>query len=415
MSERRCCIIGGGVIGAACAYYLRKAGWAVAVVDKRGFGSQCSHANCGLVCPSHVLPLAAPGAVTATLKTFFRKDSPFSVAVRFDPALWAWLAKFALRCNEKDMLAAASGIKALLDSARSLFDELLASESIDCEWETKGLLFAYRDRAPFEHYAATNELLTGKFGRPARRLESAELAALEPALRPGLAGGWLYESDAHLRPDKLMSEWKKILVREGVEIRERCEFTGFRTEGSRIAAAQTDAGEIPAEAFVLATGAWTPLVARELGFSIPIQPGKGYSITMPRPKICPKHPLIFEETRVAVTPFVSGYRLGSTMEFAGYDGTLNRRRLALLKSGADPYLHEPYCEPVQEEWFGWRPMTYDGLPVIDRSPRQPNLLVAAGHSMLGLSMAPATGKLVAELLSETKPHLDPGPYSLGRF
>ncbi len=136
---------------------------------------------------------------------------------------------------------------------------------------------------------------------------------------------------------------------------------------------------------------------------------------MPRPARCPKIPLIFPETRVAVTPFQSGYRLGSTMEFAGYDESISPERLQLLKDGATGYLHEPYCEPVQEEWFGWRPMTYDSLPIIDRSPKYDNVIIAAGHNMLGLSMAPATGKLVAELALGAAPHLDPAPYRAGRF
>ncbi len=148
--------------------------------------------------------------------------------------------------------------------------------------------------------------------------------------------------------------------------------------------------------FIVAAGAWTPLLNEHLGCRVPIQPGKGYSLTMPRPAVCPKIPLIFPETRVAVTPFQSGYRLGSTMEFAGYDESIRPERLQLLKDGATGYLREPYCEPVLEEWFGWRPMTYDSLPIIDRSPKYENVMIAAGHNMLGLSMAPATGKLVAE-------------------
>jgi D-amino-acid dehydrogenase len=138
-------------------------------------------------------------------------------------------------------------------------------------------------------------------------------------------------------------------------------------------------------------------------------------MTMPRPAICPKIPLIFPETRVAVTPFQSGYRLGSTMEFAGYDESLRPGRLKLLKAGSEAYLREPYCDPVLEEWFGWRPMTYDSVPIIDRSPAYQNVLIAAGHNMLGLSMATATGKLVAELAGDRPPHVDPRPYRVRRF
>ncbi len=250
---------------------------------------------------------------------------------------------------------------------------------------------------------------------PAKRFDSNELAAIEPALKPGMAGGYLYESDAHLRPDRLMSELRRVLLSRGVEIRENCEVTGFVRENGKAKAVATKTGDIDADQFVIATGAWTPLLNTELGCRVPIQPGKGYSITMPRPALCPTYPLIFEEHRVAVTPFASGYRLGSTMEFAGYDDTMNRSRLGILTDAAKLYLRDPLAEPVQEEWWGWRPMTYDGLPIIDRAPAASNVLIAAGHNMLGLSMATATGKLVAEMLAGEKPHVNPEPYGLWRF
>jgi D-amino-acid dehydrogenase len=257
--------------------------------------------------------------------------------------------------------------------------------------------------------------MTEEFHCPAWRYEGHELEPLEPALNPGLAGGYYYEDDAHLRPDRLMASWRRVLEGEGVTIREHCALRGFMREDGHARAALTEGGDLEAEAFVVATGAWTPQLNRHLGCRIPIQPGKGYSLTMPRPASCPSMPLIFPETRVAVTPFKTGYRLGSTMEFAGYDATIDPVRLQLLKDGARPYLREPYCEPIEEAWYGWRPMTYDGLPIIDRSPALSNVLIAAGHNMLGLSMAPATGRLVAELLGGRPTHIDPAPYRVGRF
>jgi D-amino-acid dehydrogenase len=411
----RVVVVGGGVIGAACAYSLNRSGWAVTLIDRGEFGRACSHGNCGFVCPSHVLPLAVPGAVRGALKALLTPNSPLSIKPRFDPSLWSWLYRFARRCNTADMLAAARAIQPLLESSRALYPELLQREGIDCEWQARGLLFVLHSRAGMEHYAETNKLLSDSFHLPAKRFDGDELTALEPALKSGLGGGWLYETDAHLRPDRLMVGWRTVLERSGVMIRTRCELTGFTAAGREVRAARTSEGELAADAFVVAAGAWTPLLGRVLGCRLPIQPGKGYSITMPRPARCPAVPLIFEEHRVAVTPMLSGYRLGSTMEFAGYDATLNRRRLDLLRSAAAHYLHEPYGEPVEEEWFGWRPMTPDSLPVIDRSPAYGNVVIAAGHNMLGLSMAPATGRLVTELLTGPPPHLDPAPYAATRF
>lgn len=407
---RRAVVIGGGVIGVACAHFLNRAGWTVTVIDKGTIGGGCSHANCGFVCPSHVLPLAEPGAVRKTLASMLKPGAPFRVKPRLDSALWTWLWHFARRCNRRDMLASGHAIQPLLESSMSLYRDLVQNEGIECEWAERGLLFVYKTREAFEAYAATDRLLTETFHEPARRLNGNEVLKLEPALKPGLAGGWHYEHDAHLRPDRLMDSWKQVLADRGVVFLEQCEFNAFNETS-----VFTTEGEIAADAIVFATGAWTPLLANELGVRVPIQPGKGYSLTMPRPAVCPNIPMLFPEHRVGVTPMQTGYRLGSIMEFAGYDASIAPQRLRLLTDGASHYLQTPLAEPVQEQWFGWRPMTWDGLPVIDRVPGRPNVVVAAGHNMLGLSMAPATGKLVAEIVNGVAPHIDPQPYRIKRF
>jgi D-amino-acid dehydrogenase len=411
----RVIVVGAGVIGTACAYYLARSGWKVTIVDRGAFGRGCSHGNCGLVVPSHVLPLAAPGATLMALKSLFTPNAPFAIKPRFDLGLWSWLYRFWRRCNTRDMMEAARAIQALLNSSRRLYDEFIQSERIECEWEARGLLFVFRSRKALEHYAPTEKLLRESFDLPARYFDAAALVEFEPALKPGLAGGWLYTSEAHLRPDRLMLAWRSVLERRNVVVREDYDVQGIVTDGGRARALVTPRGELAANTFVIAAGALTPFLAKHLGCRIPIQPGKGYSITMPRPARCPSIPLIFEEDRVAVTPMRSGYRLGSTMEFAGYDASLNRRRLDYLKETARHYLHEPFHDPADEEWFGWRPMTYDSKPIIDRSPALANVWIAAGHNMLGMSMAPATGKLIAELLSAATPHIDPEPYAISRF
>ncbi len=411
----RVVVVGGGVIGLSCAYYLQRDGHAVTVLDKGRVGQGASHGNCGFVCPSHVLPLAGPGVIGQTLRTLLQKDSPLAIRPRFDPALWNWLYRFARQCNAADMHAAGRAIQALLNSSRSLYDELFATEPFDVEWETRGLLFVFRSPGAMAHYEETDRLLREEFGLGATRYDGEALNALEPALCPGLAGGWHYEGDAHLRPDRLMDSWRDLLEERGVTFREGAEFLGFRRRGDRVEGVKTSAGDLPADAAVVATGAWTPLLDRHLGVRVPIQPGKGYSITMPRPARCPTIPLIFEEDRVAITPMRSGYRIGSMMEFRGYDETLDPRRLDLLTRTARRYLLDPVAEPVAERWSGWRPMVFDGRPIIGPSPALDNVWIAAGHGMLGLSMAPATGQLVAELLGGRPPHIDPNPYAANRF
>ncbi|WP_425615408.1 NAD(P)/FAD-dependent oxidoreductase [Anatilimnocola sp. NA78] len=413
-NQERVVVVGGGVIGAACAYYLHQAGRNVTLIDQGAFGKGCSHGNCGYVCPSHVLPLATPGALWNTMKTLLARNSPLKVRWRLDPAMWRWFWQFARKCNQRDMLQAGHAIQALLGSSRTLYDDLFHSTLAEVEWEPLGLLFVFLSQHGMEHYAATDTLLRNEFGIGAKRLDGQALLDLEPSLKLGIAGAWHYESDGHLRPDKLMLAWRHALERDGVEIREQCELRDLTVDRRLAKQLVTSQGEIAADQIVIATGAWTPQLNRLLRRPIPIQPGKGYSLTMGRPAICPKYSMLFEEHRVAVTPLASTYRIGSTMEFAGYDSSLNPARVQLLKAGAEVYLREPHNEPVLETWAGWRPMTPDSLPFLGLVPALDNVYLAAGHGMLGVSMSPGTGKLLAELVTGATPHIDPQPYAVGR-
>ncbi len=178
-------VIGGGVIGTACAYFFMRAGWRVTLIERGQVGRGSSHGNCGLICPSHVLPLAEPGMVAKGLKSLFQRNSPFAIKPRLDPAFWSWLLHFAARCNEHDMIEAGRGIQPLLLSSLALYRELIERESLDCEFESRGLLFAYRSKEGMEAYAATDRLMSEAFHCPARRYDGDALLELEPALRPG--------------------------------------------------------------------------------------------------------------------------------------------------------------------------------------------------------------------------------------
>lgn len=407
-------IVGGGIIGIASAWYLRKAGFDVVVLDRGRIGGACSHGNCGLVCPSHVLPLTEPGAFKNAIKSMLSPSGAFRVKPRMDPALWSWMWKFAKRCNTRDMLEAATPMSSLLTSSMSEYETWVSDEAIDCEWQKKGLLFVYKDPKQWNAFEATNAILRDQFNEPARQLDTAQTTALEPALLPSVAGSWHYEHDAHLRPDRLVNSLRERLEADGVEFREQCEFLEL-VGSANTTAMQTTLGELAFDHCVFACGAWSPKLNQRLGIRIPIEPGKGYSLTMPRPANCPDIPMIFPEHRVAVTPMKSAYRLGSIMEFAGWNEEINPKRLEMLKSGAKHYLCEPYSDRVEETWFGWRPMTPDSLPIIDRCPGKDNVWLATGHNMLGLSMAPGTGKLVAELISGATPHVDCHPYRFTRW
>jgi D-amino-acid dehydrogenase len=408
-------IIGGGVIGAMSAYYLSQQGKQVTIVDRGRFGAACSHGNCGYICPSHVLPLTVPGTIGQNFPACLSRKSPLYIKPRLSFALMKWLWAFRRNCNREQMLRAGHALQSLLDPSRSLYEEIIANEQLACEWETRGMLFVYHTKHHFDGFATTAKLIEENFGKTYERIEADKLEAMEPALKPGLPGAWYFRGDALLRPDRLVAELRRVLLAADVKIKENVEVTEIIQSNGSANGIRTAKGEMSADAIVVATGAWTPMLQRQLGMKIPIQPGKGYSITMPRPSICPTYPVILEEHRVAITPMQSGYRIGSTMEFSGYDESPNPARIEALINGAKIYMKEPTAEPVQETWFGFRPMTPDSLPIIDRAPRCENLWLAVGHNMLGMSTAPATGKLLTEMMLGASTQIDPTPYSAKRF
>ncbi len=407
-------VIGGGVIGAMCALELSHAGCQVTIVEKDRWGAACSHGNCGYVSPSHVLPLAQPGTIRKTLKQMFQANSPFAIKPRLSWQALQWFLKFAGRCNQRDMLDAAGGNHAMLQSSKELYQRWV-SQGLECQWQEVGNLFVFEHQRDFEAFADTERLIQQNFGVSATPLPMKQLVELEPAIKPVVAGAWYYQGDCHLRPDLLMSGLRTLLENRNVSILENCEVKRLIADAQAIRGVEIDGDTIEADQFVVAMGAWTPFLNRQLGCKIPIQPGKGYSLTMPAPEKMPKIPIIFEDTHVAITPLHDKYRIGSTMEFVGYNTTIHRKRLNLLKASAERYLVDPVCEPIEEEWFGWRPMTYDSLPIIDRSPAWSNVWICSGHSMLGISMATGSGKLLREMLLGETPHLETSHYSLKRF
>lgn len=407
-------VLGGGVVGLSCAYYLLASGHNVSVIDQGSMGSGSSHGNCGTLTPSHCMPLAMPGVIQTALKWLLRADAPLRIKPRLDPSLLRWLIDFARRCNWTDF-SATSALKApfLLRSCELIAD-LVQREGLDCEYEKLGSLYVYRDARHFEASSWLPRVL-GEVGIPIQTLQGSEVEAREPALKSGVVGGYFNPGDAQLRPDRYVAELARVVRERGGRLHEHTRIESIRQERGRITAVLTSDGVHAARNVVLALGAWSPALARQLGLRLPIQPGKGYSITYNRPARCPRLPLTLKEASVCVTAWGSGYRLGSTMEFAGYDDSLNRRRLDALRRAASEYLHEPEGDEVGEEWFGWRPMTPDDLPVLGPVPCIENLCMATGHGMLGVTMSALTGLLVSEWVAGGPVSMDIAPYSIRRF
>jgi D-amino-acid dehydrogenase len=407
-------IVGGGVVGLACAWYLLRAGRSVVVLERERVGAGASHGNCGTITPSHAPPLPEPGVVRRALGWMLRPDAPLYIRPRLDPGLWRWLLKFAAHANPRDHGRNARIRADLLNASQSALEALLDEAGIQCGYARSGLLYVFRDPRYFEIHAGLPEALA-PLGIAAKRWDGPRAEREEPALRAGVAGGIWFPDDACLRPDQLVEGLARAVRAAGGEIIEGAPVDGFELAGGRISAARAGGVHYRARDFVLAAGAWSPRIARGLGLEIPIVPGKGYSMTFDRPARAPKTALVLKEPSVCVTTWRDGFRLGSTMEFSGYDERLNRVRLEALRRGAAGFLHEPGTGEPLEEWYGWRPMTWDDLPVIGRAPRLSNLVVATGHGMLGVSMSAVTGLLVRDLLLGQPPMLDLGPFSPARF
>jgi len=415
MSERvDVLVVGGGVIGLASALALLDAGRSVRVLEARTVGSGSSHGNCGTITPSHAAPLAAPGQVAKALHWMLAPDAPFYVKPRFDPALWGWLLRFAAHCNTRDWHAAMVARAAILNSSRALLPQWIARYRLQCEYAEQGVDYIFRSEAGLSHLAAELPPLA-ELGIAADVIDGVTYLRDEPALRDGVVGVVRFPGDARLRPDRYVAELARAVREAGGVIEEQCDVQGIDAVDGGVCIA-TSQGERRGGDVVIATGAWSPLLAKSAGLmKLPIQPGKGYSITYDRPALAPKRPMVLSERSVCVTTWDSGYRLGSTMEFSGYDTTLNRRRLDALERGANEYLHEPIGPVKREEWFGWRPVSVDDLPIIGRAPGHRHVWLATGHGMLGVSMSTATAQLVADLVGARAPEIDPAPYSPERF
>ncbi len=407
-------VIGGGIIGLASAYYLAKKGKSVRLVEQDSIGAGASHGNCGLIFTSHLIPLCAPGTIRQEIKRMFRRTSPLYVRLAPDIKRFMWFLNFARKCNPGHMALAIRAREKILKNSKSLFRTLFREEQLECDWEEKGVLLVFKTQSEMQKYVQTNDQLK-PFGFDAVPLVGAELFSLEPALRKDVYGAWFHKTDSHLRPDKLLPAWQQVLLKMGVAVEENCRLAALVSEGNRILKAETARGDYTADNYVLATGAWTPQITRGLGLNLPIQPGKGYSITTARSAGTPEIPCYFYEKNVVATPWKSGFRLGGTMEFSGFNSDILSRRIQNLRSASRVYLREPIEEPIIEEWVGMRPMVYDDLPIIGRAPNQLNLVIAAGHGMSGISMATSTGKLVSEIITGCAPHIDPTAFSVNRF
>jgi len=413
-SNRDIIIIGGGVIGVCIAYELVKKGASVVIVEQQDIAAGASYGNGGLIVPSHSVPLASPGVPMQGLKWMFNAESPFYIKPRFDPQFYMWMMRFTLASRHGPMMRAIPVLRDLLLASRVLFDDIAINGGFDFGYEQKGTLLVYLTPRALEG-GVEEAHLVGKFGVDSKILNSTELHELEPALLPQVIGGIQYVQDAHLDPARFVRGLAEKAKALGVRILTKTEVLGLEMTNSRVTRVHTTRGILSAGQYVLAAGAWSPAIVRDLKIKLPVQAAKGYSITLERPQVSPQIPLMFGEARVVVTPLGNQMRLAGTLELAGMDLSINPRRVAALQKNSAKYLPGLDQPNILEIWRGLRPCTPDGLPVIGRAQSCNNLIIATGHAMLGISLGPITGKLVSQLALDEKTELELFPLRLERF
>ncbi|MDQ2653680.1 MAG: FAD-dependent oxidoreductase [Chloroflexota bacterium] len=399
-------VIGGGVIGLCSAFALRQRG--VPVIVYSGFAPEqaASHVNAGWIVPTLSEPVPAPGLIATSLRWMLRSDSPLYIDPRLmrQPDFLRWTLRFWQHCNATDYKAGMLATAAFGARSMALYDALRAG-GVEYEEHHDGLLFAYRSAETLEQdYAALEPIRSFGF-EMTPILSSSAVRDLEPALSEVVTGGYWLPQERTIRPDTLVQGLRAALQQQGVEIRD-VPVSGIETNGNRSSAVFADGIRQPASQIVVAAGAWTAGLLRPLRVPVPVTAGKGYSIDLaPQPLAEPvRRPLYLHETRVAITPMNGMIRLAGTMEFSGINHTLRQERVAAIARNAawairgwpDP---TPTSGPGVRVWTGMRPMTPDGLPVIGWLPGYRDIAVASGHAMMGVTLAPATGETVADLLT----------------
>lgn len=392
-------IVGGGVIGLCSGYYALKRGFSVTVIERNeSGGDSCSMGNAGMIVPSHFTPLAAPGMIAKGLRWMFNPESPFYVRPRanLDLMRWGWL--FYRHSTERHVAATRELLRDLNLESRRLFAEL--SEDEDFGLVKRGLLMLCNTQKGLDEEAKVASAAQ-EIGLKAEILDAAATAKLDPTITMAVTGAVYFPEDCHLDPRRFMNSMRRRVIELGGIIQSGNEVDNIETSAGKVIAVSCGGTRIAGDKFVIAGGSWTGELLRSIGVQLPLQPGKGYSLTLPTPPELPQLCSIFAEAKVAITPMGSSLRFGGTMEIGGLDLSINPARVrGIVKSvhAYFPKFSETDFEGIAP-WAGLRPVSPDGIPYLGKVASLNNLVVAGGHAMMGISLAPVSGRLVADLLA----------------
>jgi D-amino-acid dehydrogenase len=416
-TEPHVVVVGGGVIGVCTAYFLVRRGARVTLLERDQIGEAASFGNAGLISPGHP-PINKPGRVRQALRSLADPLSPLYVAPRWDPSFAGWLWSFSRYCNQEHVELSMEVVARLGRETSLLFDRLVEEESLECGYRRSGYLEIFVTEEGMTVGKEEADLVA-RHGIETEELGGGELREREPALAQNVRGGWYHPEGTILDPYRFVRELADRAVERGAEVRTETEVREVVADRGRVLGVRMTDGEmVEAHAVVLATGAYSRHLPRELGLPLPVEPAKGYHsdrdpTVAGTPSI--RNPCLLGERSVFCSPIGEFVRFAGTLEFSGENHRIRRPRLEQLTRGAAQYMDGIGEAEALSEWCGLRPCTPDGLPVVGRVPGTLGAFVATGHAMLGLTLGPITGRLVAEFIIDGAPSMDVSLLSPARF
>ncbi|MBC3845273.1 FAD-dependent oxidoreductase [Winogradskyella echinorum] len=408
--QKEIIVIGGGIIGLCSAYYLKKEGHHVTVVDQSNLDAGASYVNAGYLSPSHIIPLSAPGVMKKGIKWMFNSSSPLYIKPRLDSDFIKWTWAFNKSCNSNHVKKSAPVIRDISVLSQKIYEEIKTSEQFTSQYEKKGLLMLCQTQKMLDEELEMAKMAV-ELGLDAKEVNPTEIKELEPNVDINAIGAIYYKCDHHSTPHEFMNDMKSYLKNAGVNFYPNEKVIDITVSDQSITSVQTDKQTLVADEFVLAAGSWSALLSKKLELNLLLQAGKGYRINTSQSNGITL-PAILAEAKTAVTPMNGFTRFAGTMEIAGINHKINKNRVEAIANAASRYF--PNIKISEEEKAdaacGLRPVSPDGLPYIGKSSKCKNLTIAAGHAMMGWSMGTATGLLVSEIISEKKTSLDLNPF-----
>ncbi len=412
-------VIGAGIVGLACASYLRRDGHAVTLVDRLPPGEGCSFGNAGGLSPGSVVPLALPGTAAKVPGWLLDPLGPLALRWSYLPQALPWLIRFARAGKPAQVEAIADALRALHGQVFENYDPLVEAAGCRDLIVRKGQLYVYQSEAAFQGDAEGWRLRRER-GVAVEVIAAEEIRQLEPNLAPIFARAVLLPEHGQCRnPHRLVTALAEAFKRDGGEILRR-EVTGFEIGAQGPRALRSPEGDIETDKVVIAAGAWSHKLARGLGDRIPLETQRGYHVTLADPAAQPERTVMWAERKFMTSPMEPGLRVAGTAEFAGLEAAPDWRRAEVLVGQVKQLLPglaggPDFGSDKVSTWMGHRPCLPDTLPVIGRATQAANTVFAFGHGHTGLTGASTTGRLVADLIAGRTPPLDLAPFRADRF